>query len=250
MLLLTILPICASAKHTVRIHVVKGGTDVRHAPTINYLKHILLSMLKQMGLKADLTVQKYGYYPKGMGEISIEVQPCQKLNPLRLEEHGTIEELRGVSVCTFLADRKVAERQAKAAKEYLKARGFEANIEVVNDTSNPIQKGSSIVLWTKSNTSTLLGGDAIGELRKPSEVVGREAAENLFKELKAEATVDVHLADMLVPYVALAEGNSTYLARSMTEHLDTNLWLTQEILGVKFKVTKVNSLFRIEKRGT
>jgi len=106
------------------------------------------------------------------------------------------------------------------------------------------------VLWTKSNTGTLLGGDAIGELRKPSEVVGREAAENLFKELKAEATVDVHLADMLVPYVALAEGNSTYLARSMTEHLDTNLWLTQEILGVKFKVTKVNSLFRIEKRGT
>jgi len=80
--------------------------------------------------------------------------------------------------------------------------------------------------------------------------VGREAAENLFKELKAGATVDVHLADMLVPYVALAEGNSTYLARSMTEHLDTNLWLTQEILGVKFKVTKADNLFRIEKRGT
>jgi RNA 3'-terminal phosphate cyclase (ATP) len=250
MLLLTILPICASAKHTVRIHVVKGGTDVRHAPTINYLKYILLPMLRRMDVKADLTIQKYGYYPKGMGEISIEVQPYQKLNPLRLEEHGTIEELRGVSVCTFLADRKVAERQAKAAKEHLKARGFEANIEVVNDTSNPIQKGSSIVLWAKSNTGTLLGGDAIGELRKPSEVVGREAAENLFKELKAGATVDVHLADMLVPYVALAEGNSTYLARSMTEHLDTNLWLTQEILGVKFKVTKADNLFRIEKRGT
>ncbi len=62
--------------------------------------------------------------------------------------------------------------------------------------------------------------------------------------------MDVHLADMLVPYVALAEGNSTYLARSMTEHLDTNLWLTQEILGVKFKVTRVGNLFRIEKRGT
>ncbi len=250
MLLLTILPLCVSAKHAVRISVVKGGTDVRYAPTINYLKHILLPMLKRMGLKADLTVQKYGYYPKGMGEISIEVQPCQKLNPLRLEERGAIEELRGVSVCTFLADRKVAERQAKAAKEYLKARGFEANIEVVNDTSNPIQKGSSIVLWAKSNTGTLLGGDAIGELRKPSEAVGREAAENLFKELKAGATVDVHLADMLVPYVALAAGNSTYLVRSITEHLDTNLWLAQKILDVKFQVTRVGNLFRIEKSGT
>jgi len=247
MLLLTILPLCTSAKHAVSIRVVKGGTDVRHAPTINYLKHLLLPTLERMGLKASLTIQKYGYYPKGMGEVSLEVQPCQKLDPLRLEELGNIEELHGVSVCTFLADRRVAERQAKAANQYLGARGFEANIKVVNDMSNPLQKGSSLVLWTKSSTGVLLGGDAIGEIRKPSEAVGHEAAENLFNEIKARATVDMHLADMLVPYVALADGNSVYLARSMTEHLDTNLWLTQKILGVKFQVTMVGNLYRIEK---
>lgn len=249
MLLLTILPLCASAKRTVNVRVVKGGTDVRHAPTINYLKHLLLPTLERMGLKVSLTIQKYGYYPKGMGEVSLEVQPCQKLDPLRLEEPGNVKELRGVSVCTFLADRRVAERQARAANEYLGARGFEAEIEVVNDTSNPLQKGSSLVLWAKSSTGVLLGGDAIGELRKPSEVVGREAAENLFKEIKAEATVDVHLADILVPYVALADGNSVYFARSMTEHLDTNLWLTQKVLGVKFQVTRVGNLYRVEKVG-
>ncbi|MFQ6087107.1 MAG: RNA 3'-terminal phosphate cyclase, partial [Candidatus Bathyarchaeia archaeon] len=91
------------------------------------------------------------------------------------------------------------------------------------------------------------GGDAIGELRKPSEVVGREAAENLVKEIEAEATVDVHLADMLVPYVALAKGESTYLCRSITEHLDTNIWLAQEIWGAKFEVSRVGSLYQIRK---
>jgi len=247
MLLLTVLPLCVSAKRAVNVHVVKGGTDVRHAPTINYLKHLLLPTLRRMGLKASLTVQKYGYYPKGMGEVSLEVQPCRKLDALRLEELGNIEELRGVSVCTFLADRRVAERQAGAADKYLGARGFEAKIKVVNDMSNPLQKGSSLVLWAKSSTGALLGGDAIGELRKLSEVVGREAAENLFKEIKVEATVDVHIADMLVPYIALADGNSVYFARSMTEHLDTNLWLTQKILGVKFQVARVGNLYRVEK---
>jgi RNA 3'-terminal phosphate cyclase (ATP) len=249
MLLLTILPLCASAKRVVNIRVVKGGTDVRHAPTINYLKYLLLPTLERMGLKASLNIQKFGYYPKGMGEVSMEVQPCQKLDPLRLEEFGKIEELRGVSVCTFLAGRRVAERQARAANEHLGDRGFEAKIDVVNDMSNPLQKGSSLVLWAKSSKDVLLGGDAIGELRKLSEVVGREAAENLFKEIKAEATVDVHLADILVPYCALADGNSVYLARSMTEHLETNLWLTQKILGVKFQVMKVGNLYRIEKMG-
>ncbi len=115
--------------------------------------------------------------------------------------------------------------------------------------SNPLQKGSSLVLWAKSGTGVLLGGDAIGELRKLSEVVGREAAENLFKEIRAEATVDVHLADMLVPYVAVADGNSVYFTRSMTEHLDTNLWLIRKILGVKFQVKRVGNLYRVEKMG-
>ncbi|MFQ5999607.1 MAG: RNA 3'-terminal phosphate cyclase, partial [Candidatus Bathyarchaeia archaeon] len=159
MLLLTILPPCAYAERAVSVHVFKGGTDVRHAPTINYLKYVLLPMLERMGLKASLTVRKYGYYPKGMGEVLLEVQPCPKLNPIHIEEFGTIEELSGVSVCTFLADRRVAERQAKAANEYLRSRGCEAEIQVVNDRSNPLQKGSSIVLWAETSMDALLGGD-------------------------------------------------------------------------------------------
>jgi RNA 3'-terminal phosphate cyclase (ATP) len=247
MLLLTILPICSYAERAVSVHVIKGGTDVHYSPTVNYLKYVLLPMLERMGLKVSLTVKKYGYYPKGMGEVILEVQPCDRLSPIRVEEFGTIEELHGVSVCTFLEDRRVAERQAKAANEYLRGRGYEAEIRVVNDRSNPLQKGSSIVLWAKTSTGALLGGDAIGELRKPSEVVGREAAENLFKEVEAQATVDVHLADMLVPYVALAGGNSVYLTRAVTDHLDTNIWLAQEILGVKFQVARVGNLYKIEK---
>lgn len=247
MLLLTVLPLCAFAKRAVRVHVIRGGTDVRHAPTINYIKHVLLPVLERMGLKIKLDVQKYGYYPKGMGEISLEVQPCSEMKPLLLEAFGSVEEIKGISVCTFLAERKVAQRQAVATSKILKARGYEAQIQVVNDMSNPLQKGSSLVLWAKTSTDALLGGDAIGELRKPSEVVGREAAENLVKEIEAEATVDVHLADMLVPYAALAKDESIYLCRSMTEHLDTNIWLAQKILGAKFEVSRAGGLYRIRK---
>jgi len=250
MLLLTILPLCVYAKSSVKLHVKKGGTDVRNAPTANYLRHVLLHMLNQIGLKASLNIIKYGYYPRGMGEILLSVEPCRELTHLNLETFETIQESSGVSVCTFLADRRVAERQAKAANEHLKAKiGSAAQIQIVNDTSNPLQKGSSIVLWAKTNTGGLLGGDAIGEIRKPSEMVGREAAENLCREIEAKATVDVHLADMLVPYVAFAEGGSSYLARSMTEHLETNIWLAQKILGVRFNVTKMGNLYRVEKEA-
>jgi RNA 3'-terminal phosphate cyclase (ATP) len=247
MLLLTVLPICAYAKGDVSVHVVNGGTDVRHAPTINYLNYVLLPMLERMGLKASLIIKKFGYYPKGMGEVILNVCNNSKLNWLRLENFGEIEEVGGISVCTFLEKQKVSERQAVSANNILKNSGFTPNINIVNDKSNPQQKGSSLVLWAKTTTGVLLGGDAIGELRKSSEAVGREAAENLLKETAQKATVDEHLADMLVPYIALASGKSAYLTRELTEHLATNIWLVEKILDIKIQTTRVGNLIQVEK---
>ena len=248
MLLITVLPICAFAKTPVHLLVSNGGTDVAHSPTINYLDCVLLPVLEETGLKTSLAVHKYGYYPKGMGEVLITVQPNPKLVSFRLEDFGTLTSVEGISVCTFLADRRVSERQAGAASEVLKSRGYPANIRVVNDFSNSLQKGSSLTLWAKTDKQVLLGGDAIGELKKPSEAVGREAAENLLREIETQATVDVHLADLLIPYMALAEGESVFLTRTITSHLETNMWLTQEILGAKFETSKVGNLYRVEKK--
>jgi RNA 3'-terminal phosphate cyclase len=117
---------------------------------------------------------------------------------------------------------------------------------VRDDRSNPLQKGSSIVLWAETDTGVILGADAIGELGKPSEVVGTEAAETLWNELSAKPTVDVHLADMLVPYFALTQGKSTYLTRTLTEHLSTNIWLAEAILRREFRIRKRDQLCEIE----
>jgi RNA 3'-terminal phosphate cyclase (ATP) len=247
MLLTATLPICIFAKDTVRLHVAKGGTDVSHSPTINYLRHVFLPALKKMGLEASITVHKYGYYPKGMGEVTMTVKPPMSLQPIGLNEFGRLKSVKGVSVCTFLADRKVAERQAKAASQYLSEKGYTAGIQVVNDTSNPFQKGSSITLWSETSTGAIIGADAIGELKKTSETVGTEAAEKLYAEISRTPTVDVHLADMLVPYMALAEGTSTLLTREVSDHLETNVWLAEKMLKVRFNIQKVKNLFKIEK---
>ena len=247
MLLLTVLPICVFAENSVHLHVVRGGTDVSHAPTVNYMRFVLLPVLKHMGINAFLTVHKYGYYPKGMGEITINVEPCGSLKPFLMENFGKIKAIKGVSVCTFLAERRVAERQAEAANDYLGEKGYTADIQIVNDKSNPLQKGSSLVLWAETDTDAYIGADAIGELRKTSEAVGREAAEKIYVEISAKPTVDIHLADMLIPYMALAKGKSTYLTRAISDHLETNIWLAEKILGVKFHVLKTNGLYKIEK---
>lgn len=247
MLLMTVLPICAFADNNVQLHVKRGGTDVLHSPAINYVRYVLLPILKTIGLNASLLVNKYGYYPKGMGEVTITVEPCRSLKNLRLENLGKSVCTKGVSVCTFLADKQVASRQARAAADYLDKRGIKADIQIVNDESNVVQKGSSIVLWTETDTGVILGADSIGELGKPSEAVGNEAAEKLWKEISFKPTVDSHLADMLTPYIALAQGESVYLTWLLSDHLQTNMWLAEKILGAKFRIQKVSGLYRVEK---
>ena len=94
MLLMAVLPICVFAKEEVRLHVSKGGTDTQNAPTINYVRMVFLPVLRRMGLDASVTVHKYGYYPKGMGEVTLTVMPCQKLEPIRLERFGNLAQRR------------------------------------------------------------------------------------------------------------------------------------------------------------
>ncbi len=247
MLLLATLPVCLFADNPVHLHVAKGGTDTTHAPTINYMREVLLPALKQMGVDAAITVQKYGYYPKGMGEATMTTKPNRALKPIQVEIFGKLKSIKGVSVCTFLAHKQVADRQAKAAEEQLSQKGYNATIQIVNDQSNPFQKGSSVALWAETDSGVIIGADAIGELGKTSEAVGKEAAEKLITELSVEPTVDVYLADMLIPYMALAQGKSVFLARTISEHIEANIWLMEKILNVKFTIQKVNNLYRIEK---
>ena len=91
MLFLAVLPVCLFADSLVQLHVARGGTDTTHAPTINYLRNVLLPTLKQMGVDADISVQKYGYYPKGMGEATMTVKPNSALKPIMLENFGKLK---------------------------------------------------------------------------------------------------------------------------------------------------------------
>ncbi|MCL2691003.1 MAG: RNA 3'-terminal phosphate cyclase [Candidatus Bathyarchaeota archaeon] len=245
-LFLAALPICVYAKHPVTLHVAKGGTDTLHAPTINYLRFVLLPTLYKLGVTAEITVQKYGYYPKGLGEVTLTVKPAS-LKPFQFEQFGNLKNVNGVSVCTFLSDRQVAKRQADAAMKILTKNNYPSHIQVLNDQSNPYQKGSSLALWAKTDTDTLIGADALGELGKTSESVGEAAAALLVSELNAKPTVDLFLADMLIPYMALAQGQSVFYTRCLSEHIEANIWLMETMLNSVFSIEKVNNLYRIEK---
>lgn len=248
-LIMTILPICIFSSNPVSLHISKGGTDVSYSPTINYMKFILLPTLRKMGVKASIQILRYGYYPKGLGEVIFKTEPLPFLNSIILTRFGKIEYATGLSVSTFLKNRNVSQRQAFSATSYLKKHGILPNINILNDSSNPFQKGSSITLWLKTTTGVIIGADAIGARNKPSEEVGIEAAKKLVATYNSKATVDENLSDMIIPFIALAKGKSTFLTRILSDHLKTNIWLMKKLLKTQFIIQKSNNLYKITKKS-
>jgi len=47
----------------------------------------------------------------------------------------------------------------------------------------------------------------------------------------------------------LAKSKSLYLTRTISEHLETNIWLAEKILNARLSVKKVDGLYKIEKVG-
>ena len=103
-----------------------------------------------------------------------------------------------------------------------------------------LSKGTTCTAYAKCENSTL-GADALGELGKPAEIVGKEAAESLVASLKEAVTFDKFMSDQILLFAALADGTSHFTIERLTNHAETNMYIIETILGEQiFKVDGKN----------
>ncbi|GAJ17016.1 unnamed protein product [marine sediment metagenome] len=129
----------------------------------------------------------------------------------------------------------MSERMVEKCNQVLRLHGYQAQIEVVNDTL-ALQRGAALAVYAKTSSGGIIGADRAGAPRRTSEDIGKYVAGNLLEDLATGATVDHYLADQLIFYAALADGVSQYRIPRLTEHVETNLWLVETILGAKTEV--------------
>lgn len=209
---------------------IRGGTDMRWSPPVNYFQHVTLPVLRSMGYNADLNLIRRGHYPRGGGIVKVKINPVKKLNPINIC-NLKVDKIKGISHAVKLPEH-VAVRQAESAEKVLKANGFDAEIEIVH-SDNALGSGSGIVLWTEGDTR--VGGSAIGEMGIKAEKVGKKAAEELLFHISRGAALDKYMGDQIIPYIAMA-GKSRIKTAELTLHAVTNIFVTENIMGKKFDV--------------
>jgi len=198
--------------------VVTGGTEVEHAPTIDYFREVLAAVLRELGADCTVEIRRRGYYPEGGGEVAVEVAPS-RLRPLDLTA-GAARPACGIISCSSHLPAHVAERQARAAETAITGEtGIPCTVRC--ERQDGPATGTSCTAWSGSR-----GSCALGRRGFPAEKVGEAAARGLVEAIRSGADVDLHLSNQLLVYLAMAGGSFT--APALTLHARTMHWLLGE----------------------
>ncbi len=238
---------------------IKGGTCGKWQASADYLQNVLLPQLRRFAEKIELKIRKRGYYPKGGGEVVVEISPRfhrkefadtaaflehlqQNVPKIKLIEQGKLEQIRGiVNVSASLAEKKVGERIRDAATAALQH--YAVPISLRLEYAETLSPGGDVIVWAVFSKDgdvspinpVILGSNALVEREKRSEDVGREAAEALAKEIDSGAAADHYLADQLILFLGLLPG-SAIKTGGITNHAKTNIYVVEKFLPVYFKV--------------
>ena len=210
-----------------------GGTHVDWSPPVDYLQMVYLPIASQMGLKADVNLKVCGWYPKGGGTAIAQIHPSG-LRGIDLSERGKQVEIKGISTVSNLA-LTVARRQQDHALKILKSESMYVSFDITDVPAPSWNKGSYVFISVEFERGRA-GFVALGSRRKRAEEVAEEVSKQCIDFVKQEAAIDEHLADQLVPLMALAEGYSCFTTPNITSHLLTNIWVAEQFLSVKFQV--------------
>jgi RNA 3'-terminal phosphate cyclase (ATP) len=223
------LPLCL-APGTSNVTLV-GGTHVPWSPPFHYFSQVLLPAVESMGVSVKAAIEKWGFYPRGGGRIKLKINPVRELKPISLVDRGSLKKVSGLSAISNLP-RHVAERQkGQAFNRIQKELKIDPEIAILSDA--PSLGPGSFLFLSAEYERTIGGFSSLGARGKPAEKVADEAVDSLRDYVASEGCIDPHLADQLVPFMALARGNSSFTTTRMTEHLLTNLWVIEQFLKVK-----------------
>jgi RNA 3'-terminal phosphate cyclase (ATP) len=210
----------------------KGGTHVPFSPSFDYLKGVFIPMLEEIGITARASILRYGFYPKGGGEIEIEMAPSRLIHNLHAVQRGNAVKIELTSGVARLPI-GIALRQRDAALKRLADGGLTADAQVRNV---PAAGQGTFVFIRAGFERCSAGFSALGERGKPAELVAEEASEAFLHYYSLADCLDPWLADQIVIYLAVAQAASTFTTSRITNHLLTNLWAIEKFLGISYRI--------------
>jgi RNA 3'-terminal phosphate cyclase (ATP) len=211
---------------------ITGGTHVPWSPSYHYLERLWIPCLRRLGVRAEITLSRAGFYPRGGGLINAVIRPALPDAPLSLVDPGRLMSVRILSAVANL-DASIAERQSRQAGQRLARCGVPVEVEQFS-LSAP-SPGTMVMVQADFEHSRCAYA-SLGERGKPAERVADEAVDAVLAFIASGAAVDEHLADQMLLPLALTPGISELRPARITQHLLTNAWVIGKFLPASIDI--------------
>lgn len=224
LVLQTLLPALLRAPTASRVTIC-GGTHNPLAPPVDFLQRAWLPLLRRMGARIELNLNRYGFAPAGGGELEAFIQPS-KLAPLHLMQRGKLLESRAIALNAGLPA-EVSERELKRVGQRL---AFD-DTQLFSTAIDPEQGPGNLLMLEYVHEHVTEVFSAFGMHRVRAEKVADQAIEQAMEWRCTQTAVGEHLADQLLLPMALAGGGS-FTTPHMSDHLHSNMQVIQRFLPV------------------
>ena len=209
----------------------EGGTHNPWAPPFDYLQRVFLPVVNRLGPRVEVALERHGFYPAGGGRFAVTIDPSPKLARLELCDRGEIVGRRLRALVANLP-RHIGEREVATARGLLNWSEESACVEVVANTPGP---GNVMLVEIESAQVTEIC-TGFGETGTPAEAVADHAVREARRYLAAGVPVGCHLADQLLPILALGGGGS-FRTLTLSRHAMTNADVVRQFVNVEIVVT-------------
>ncbi len=198
---------------------IRGGTDVSWSPPIDYYRFVLFPIIRRMGAKVDMDILERGYYPQGGGRVIVKIEPS-RLKGINIEERGKLKSKKAYINLRNLPIH-IANRMKNMLQDY----------EIHEDVKNSGRSRGCGILLIHEYDNTIIGADNLCKKGIPTERIVKDAMKRLQEEINSRATMDIHMADNIIPFAFLAYGMMKYYVSSITSHTKTNAWVIEKFGG-------------------
>jgi RNA 3'-terminal phosphate cyclase (ATP) len=214
--------------------ILEGGTHNPHAPPVDFLLRAFLPVIQRMGPRVEVQLERFGFYPKGGGRVSVSIEPASQLEPFELTERGPATRRLCEATVVGLPE-EIARRELNTI-----AAGLDWPNEVfrsrrIDDGNGP---GNFVTIQIDCQHVTELF-TGFGQRGVRAEDVAADVLQHVQGYLSSDAPVGPYLADQLLLPLAVA-GAGKFVTSTLTPHARTNIDVIGQFLEASMTVNCID----------
>ncbi len=241
LVLQTVLPLLLTTNGPSTV-VVEGGTHNDMAPPFDFLDRCFLPLVRRMGARVDLTLERHGFYPAGGGKIVAHIEPPDFLAGFDALKRGERTSQRACALLAKLPDH-IGERQLKTVERLLRWPSDHSDSTIERVHSNGPGTVCMVELGFEHANELI---SSVGRRGLSSEKLAKAVAKEAQAYIDHGAPIGEHLADqLLMPLAVSASLDATapvkrgglFRTGPLSLHTTTHIDIISRFLPVDISIT-------------